>query len=173
MPLGGEGLGGGGESWHVTVYLVRNTYRGGENRAGAKFGTAKCGTAKLYHILPWYLRTEATFLPLPNLCTFSLHYKSPRVRIVRFHVLSLTMIMGRLWDKFLASRSFFCSSKIRSSSLPQVSAVCILDLASYWGHYVFTLNPVSQVSCRESRWLTCRSTTLPYWKSLVHFPVCP
>ena len=26
--------------------------------AGAKFGTAKCGTAKLYHILLWYLRTE-------------------------------------------------------------------------------------------------------------------
>ena len=28
----------------------------------------------LYHILPWYLRTRATFFPLPNLCTFSLHY---------------------------------------------------------------------------------------------------
>ena len=52
---------------------------GGGDLAGAKFRTAKCGTAKLYHILPWYLRTEATFLPLPNLCTFSLHYKVPRV----------------------------------------------------------------------------------------------
>ena len=47
---------------------------GGGDLAGAKFGTAKCGTAKLYHILPWYLRTEATFFPLPNPCTFSLHY---------------------------------------------------------------------------------------------------
>ena len=27
---------------------------GGGDLAGAKFGTAKCGTAKLYHILPWY-----------------------------------------------------------------------------------------------------------------------
>ena len=51
--------------------------------AGAKFGAAKCGTTKLYHILPWELRTEATFLTLPDLCTFFLHYKVPRVRIVR------------------------------------------------------------------------------------------
>ena len=57
----------------------RASYRRGGNLAGAKFGTAKCGTAKLYHILPWYLRTEATFLPLPNLCAFSLHYKVPNV----------------------------------------------------------------------------------------------
>ena len=49
--------------------------RGGGNVAGTKFGTAKCGTAKLYHILPWYLRTEATFLPLPDLCACSLRCK--------------------------------------------------------------------------------------------------
>ena len=58
-----------------TLRGMRSTRGGaGGDLAGAKFGTAKCGTAKLYHILPWYLRTEATFLPLPDLCTFSLHY---------------------------------------------------------------------------------------------------
>ena len=43
-----------------------------------------------------------------------------------------------------------------------------------WGHRVFTLNPVSQVSCGESRWLSCRSTTLPNYNSsgrILHFPL--
>ena len=58
-------------------------YRGGGgDLAGAKFGTAKCGTAKLYHILPWYLRTEAAFFPLPDLCTFSLHYNPGQWELV-------------------------------------------------------------------------------------------
>ena len=30
--------------------------------AEAKFGTAKCGITKLYHIVPWYFRTEAIAL---------------------------------------------------------------------------------------------------------------
>ena len=67
-----------------TIYFLKtqtSAYRGARDLAGAKFGTAKCGTAKLYHILPWYLRTEATFLPIPDLCTFSLHYK---LSITRF-----------------------------------------------------------------------------------------
>ena len=62
----------------LSLYLVSQWPHpgggGGGGLAGAKFGTAKCGTAKLYHIWPWYLRTEATFFPLPDLCTFSLHY---------------------------------------------------------------------------------------------------
>ena len=69
---------GGTQAWLPVTPLV-GMIRGGGDLAGAKFRTAKSGTAKLYHILPWHLRTEATFLPLPNLCTFSLHYKVPRV----------------------------------------------------------------------------------------------
>ena len=33
----------------------------------------------------------------------------------------MTMIVGKLGDKLFASRRFFCSSQMRSSSLPEVS----------------------------------------------------
>ena len=62
---------------------------------GGEFGTAKCGTAKLYHILRWYLRTEATFLPLPDLCTFSLHSKVPRLWIVGDIMFSISTLFHR------------------------------------------------------------------------------
>ena len=67
--------------WRIECMVFSGVcaYRRGENLAGAKFGTVKCGTAKLYHILPWYFRAKATFFYLPNLCIFSLHYKVPRV----------------------------------------------------------------------------------------------
>ena len=41
---------------------MADTGRGGGDLVQAKFGMAKCGTTKLYHILPWYLRTEAICL---------------------------------------------------------------------------------------------------------------
>ena len=43
----------------VVPYLVAYDTGGGEYLAEAKFGVARCGTTKLYHILPRYLRTEA------------------------------------------------------------------------------------------------------------------
>ena len=41
-----------------------------------------------------------------------------------------------------------------------------------WGHHVFNSNPVSQVSCRESRWLSCRTTATIRWDFPVRFLHC-
>ena len=51
-----------GEKGKMTNVSI-HTHRWGENLAEAKFGMAKCGTTKLYHILlRWYVRTEAICL---------------------------------------------------------------------------------------------------------------
>ena len=76
-------------------FFITGAGGGGGDLAGAKFGTAQCGTAKLYHILPWYLRTAATVLPLPDLCTFSFHYKVPRVSIVGDIMFSVSTLFHR------------------------------------------------------------------------------
>ena len=59
---------------------TRPCTRGG----GGGVGRCEIRNGEMWHskIVPhfaWYLRTEAKLLPLPDLCTFSLHYKVPRV----------------------------------------------------------------------------------------------
>ena len=52
-----QGLGGFAWCEWFTKCIVA-VLGGGGVLAGARFGTAKRGTAKLYHILPWYLRSQ-------------------------------------------------------------------------------------------------------------------
>ena len=100
------------------MVFLPDTAWGGGDLAGAEFGTAERGTTKLYHILPWYLRSEATFFSVP------VHIFSP--------------LQG--------SEGLNC-----------------------WGHHVFTLNTVSQVSSRESTQLSYRSTVPPNCKPPARF----
>ena len=47
------------------------------------------------------------------------------------------------------------------------------DGLNCWGHHVSILNPVSQVSCRESRQLSCRIPATIQWNSAVRFLYFP